>query len=69
MGIAPTIGRIVHYHLIDTGKIAPAVVVDVTSDDHVTLFIMDPQEGAAFERNVRQGQENGCWEWPSIPAK
>lgn len=69
---APTIGRIVHYHLIDTGKIVPAIIVDVPSEDHVDLFVMTSgrmgtqfEEGTFFERNVRQGHENGRWEWPT----
>lgn len=70
----PTIGRIVHYRLIDTGKIIPAIVVDVPSDDHVDLFVMSTLAGAAdggrawFERGVRRGFEGGRWEWPSRAA-
>lgn len=72
MGIAPTIGRIVHYHLIDTGKIVPAIVVDIRSEDHIDLFLMCSSQAATkyghtwFERSVRHGHENGQWEWPSI---
>lgn len=67
----PTIGRIVHYHLIDTGKIVPAIVVSVPSDDHVDLFLMESYGLGGhtwFEKKVRQGLEGGQWEWPSRAA-
>jgi len=70
----PTIGRIVHYHLIDFGRVVPAVIVDVI-DDRVDLFVMTSgrslqgtrfEEGTFFERNVRQsdGAKPGFWCWP-----
>ena len=68
----PTIGRVVHYHLIDDGTIVPAIIVDVHSNVAVDLFVMNPHQtvGGAipntgyFERFVTTGETNGCWSWP-----
>lgn len=71
---SPSIGRIVHYSLIDTGKTVPAIVVDVAGDDlRVDLFVMcssppDPMKDQTWiEKNVLYSEESkpGYWRWPS----
>lgn len=72
----PTIGRIVHYRLIDSGKIVPGIIVDVLEGGKVDLFVMTSgrfgtefEEGTFFERSVIQGKDKGKWSWPRIIVK
>lgn len=72
----PSIGRIVHYRLIDSGKVVPAIIVDILDKERIDLFVMTSgrfgtefEEGTFFERNVRQGLAKGHWDWPSIGVK
>lgn len=73
---APSIGRIVHYHLIDTGKVVPAIIVDIRSEEHVDLFVMCSRDPAVkqppfgntwFENGVRYSEDGkaGHWTWPA----
>lgn len=72
----PTVGRIVIYHLIDTGAAVPAVVVavDPLDSDRLELHVMHPKyqtpEGeivraGCFHANiVKKGDAAGQWGWP-----
>lgn len=74
----PTIGRIVHYHLIDTMEAVPAIIVKVDEEDSdvVDLHVMHSKYqvretgeiivGGCFTRyNVRRKKGHyGCWFWP-----
>ena len=73
----PTVGRIVIYHLIDTGAAVPAVVVtvDPLDPDRLGLHVMHPQyqtpEGVTIRAGcfhtaiAKKGDAAGQWGWPA----
>lgn len=80
MNQKPSIGRIVHYHLIDTMEIVPAVIlkVDAENPEVVDLHVMHSKYrvpetgeivmGGCFTRyKVKEGKGHfGCWFWPDL---
>lgn len=67
-----TRNRIVEYIMPD-GQRRPAIVTRVDDDGQsasLNVFTDGANEGgvAAHQRNIRQGEEPGCWNWPQIDA-
>ena len=72
----PSVGRVVHYHLIDTGVAVPAVVVvvDPEDPDRLELHVMHPKyrttegeiirAGCFHAAMVKKGGAAGQWGWP-----
>lgn len=67
----PSIGRIVHYQSYGspggehTSQPRAAVITEVTSDEVVSLCILNPT-GQYFDRDVKYSAEPkpGHWNWP-----
>ena len=71
MNPQPTMGRVVLYRRIDDGVQVPAIIVDASDPERLTLFIMDSYPGAPitgfFQRLVLYDHETstpGRWSWP-----
>lgn len=66
----PSVGRIVHYQSYGTPggefKSEPraAVITGVVDDQTVHLCVLNP-EGMFFNKNVKQGNSGGQWNWPT----
>ncbi len=72
----PSIGRTVHYRLIDTGQPVPAIVTKVSELDPeiVDLHVMFPRHvipegdvvgaGCFGAQGVKKGETPGHWSWP-----
>ncbi|RUT48568.1 hypothetical protein EJP82_01090 [Paenibacillus anaericanus] len=60
----PTIGRIVHYFMSETGSVRAAIIVKVNDDDTVNLAAWTRDGVQLPVVGVKQGSEYGQWNWP-----
>ncbi len=66
--IKPTIARVVYYKSYGTpgGEYSSvdraAIITEVLDDTTVSLCVLNP-EGMFFNKNVKQGQGGGQWDW------
>ena len=66
--MAPSVGRIVHYH--NTDGIQPALVTGVYQDgSHVDLQIFPRTRAPEIRLSVENGTAQGCWFWPPRVAE
>jgi hypothetical protein len=65
----PSVGRIVHYQRrgsadgVHKSEPSAAIVTAVVDAETVHLCVLNP-EGMYFNRDVKQGDEPGQWQWP-----
>jgi hypothetical protein len=70
----PSVGRVVHY-VSASGAHRPAIVVDVTGDDELTIFVMQYGVEGGCKTLVQIKHDEGykdhfTWHWPEyVPAK
>lgn len=82
-GRAPTIGRVVVYHVGRDGRDRPAMITGIYGEpwDMVDLAVFrrpgdllteaeerKPLGPVVLKARVRMGAESGCWAWPVLVA-